>query len=95
MKINNILIQPVITEKTTAKAKQNVYTFEVNKEANKHQILETIEKVYGVEVSDLTTMIRKGKEKRIGRRMIPKKMSNKKYAYVVLKKGTIDLFPQS
>lgn len=95
MKLNNILIQPLVTEKTTGQAQNKVYTFEVHESANKNQIMQTVEQLFGVEVKDIKTAIRKGKEKRVGKRMLTKKLSNKKIAYITLKKGAIDLFPQS
>lgn len=95
MKLNNILIQPLITEKTTGQAQKKVYTFEVNRSANKDQIAETVEKVFGVEVKDVKTVIRKGKEKRVGRKMMTKKLPDRKIAFITLTKGAIDLFPQS
>lgn len=95
MKINEVLIQPVITEKTSGHAQKKVYTFQVNTRANKDQIVEAVEKIYGVEVAGIKSMIRKGKEKRVGRRMIAKRLPDRKIAYISLKKGAIDLFPQS
>lgn len=64
-------------------------------DANKFQIAQTIEKLYGVEVDSIRMMTRKGKEKRVGRKMITKRMPDIKIALVKVKKGTIDLFPQS
>ena len=95
MKLNNILIQPLITEKTTGQAQKKVYTFEVNRSANKDQIAESIEKIFGVEVKEVKTIIRKGKEKKVGRKMIVKKLPDRKIAFITLTKGAIDLFPQS
>ena len=95
MKINTIIYNPVITEKTTRLAQTNVYAFEVNKNANKFQIAETIAKIYGVEIGSVHMMTRKGKEKRVGRKMITKQMPDKKIALIQVTKGTIDLFPQA
>ena len=95
MKLNNILIQPIVTEKTTAHSQNKVYTFEVNKKANKDQIAHSVEQIFGVEVKDVKTAIRKGKEKKVGRKMNIKQLPDKKIAFITLKKGAIDLFPQS
>lgn len=95
MKIENIIIRPVLTEKATSLTKERTYMFEVALKANKHQIKTTLEKLYGVSVGAVRLMIRKGKERRVGRRMKTKKLSDSKIAFVVLKKGTIDLFPQT
>lgn len=95
MKINTVVLNPVITEKTTRLSQDKVYAFQVNMDANKFQIAQTIEKLYGVEVDSIRMMTRKGKEKRVGRKMITKRMPDIKIALVKVKKGTIDLFPQS
>ncbi len=95
MKLNNILIQPLITEKTTSQAQRKVYAFEVHTEANKHQITQTIQELFSVTVDDIKTTVRKGKEKRVGKRMNTKRLPARKIAYITIKKGTIDLFPQS
>lgn len=95
MKLNNILIQPLITEKTSGMAQHKVYTFLVHTEANKDQIALAVEQLFGVVVNNIKTTIRKGKEKKVGKKMNIKMMPDRKIAYITLKKGTIDLFPQS
>lgn len=95
MKINDVILNPVITEKTTRLSQEKVYAFQVHMDANKFQIAQTIEKLYGVEVDSIRMMTRKGKEKRVGRKMIYKQMPDKKVALIKVKKGTIDLFPQA
>lgn len=95
MEINQVLIKPKITEKGLKGVKNSVYLFEVNIKANKHQIKEAIEKLFGVTVSWVKTIIRKGKIKRVGRLMKEKKLPKIKLAYVKVEKGKIDLFPQT
>lgn len=95
MKINNIILKPLVTEKSTQKAKENTYGFVVNIHAGKNQISETVESLYKVTVESVRTVIRKGKVRRVGKRMAPKGMGDRKIAYVKLSKGTIDLFPQA
>ena len=95
MKTDQILIRPVLTEKATNLVKTNFYSFIVNDHANKHQIKNIIEKFYKVKVDDVRISIRKGKMKKSGRKMILKKMPNIKIAYIKLKEGKIDLFPQT
>ena len=59
-----ILLKPIITEKmTTVGEKHNRYGFVVNKKANKIQIKNAVEKMYGVSVDDVNTMNYKGKWK--------------------------------
>lgn len=95
MKINEILFKPKITEKAINKAKDSVYLFAVNIKANKDQIKEAVKKLFPVEVLSVRTVMRKGKIRRAGKRMKEKKMLDTKLAYVKVKKGKIDLFPQA
>lgn len=95
MKINEILLGPVLTEKATNLAKNKVYLFYVNKEARKNQIKEAIQTLYKVKVKKIRIAHQKGKTKKRGRLRVEKKLSPKKIAYVQLKEGTIDVFPTS
>lgn len=95
MKVNQILLKPILTEKATLLAKNGVYLFSVNQKSNKFQIKETIEKLYKVKVGNITVMVRKGKLKRVGRRSMMKKLPDNKMAYVKVNEGKIDLFPQT
>ncbi len=95
MKVIDVIVKPFITEKASRLAQNKVYTFHVKKDVNKMQIASTIEKLYGVEVDAVRISVRKGKDKRVGKRMMTKKMPDTKIAFVSVKKGTIDLFPQS
>ena len=94
MKINNILIQPVLTEKATNSVKNNVYTFHVSQKANKEQIKKTLELLYQVKVNMIHILNRKGKLKKVGRSMRKKQLPDTKIAYITLKEGKINLFPQ-
>ena len=59
-----ILIKPIVTEKLTDQGeKLNRYGFVVDRAANKLQIKETIEKMYGVSVADVNTVNYHGKKK--------------------------------
>lgn len=95
MKINEVILKPVLTEKATNNVKNNVYTFIVNIDVNKYQIKEVVEKLYKVKVGVIKVITRKGKIKKVGRRLAKKKQSDQKIALVKLKEGKIDLFPQS
>ena len=60
-----VLVRPVITEKTTDQIEEkNIYTFIVNKDANKHEIARAVEKMWDVTVTDVRTMNYAGKAKR-------------------------------
>ncbi len=94
MKLNSVIVEPVLTEKATKLAQSQVYMFHVSKAANKNQIKGVLEKMYKVEVSDIRSSNRKGKTIRRGRRMSPRKLADKRIVFVKVKKGKIDLFPQ-
>lgn len=61
-----IIIRPVITEKSNDELQQGKYTFEVNKKATKVQIANAVEKLFEVKVLKVNTMTVKGKTKRVG-----------------------------
>jgi large subunit ribosomal protein L23 len=92
----SIIIKPVITEKMTAMGeKLNRYGFIVQRKANKLQIKKAIEDLYGVQISDVNTMVVPGKAKsRFTKRgNISGQTSAYKKAIVTLKEGeTIDFY---
>lgn len=92
---NIVLKSPVVTEKATALAQKNVYAFIVSLLATKDQIRNAVESYYGVEVGGIRITIRKGKVQRVGKRMVPKLVANKKIAYITVTKGSISLFPKA
>ena len=60
----NIMIKPIVTEKATALSeKLNRYTFCVSPDANKYQIKNLVEELYGVKVTSVNTMNYEGKRK--------------------------------
>ena len=60
-----VVLRPIVTEKGFHKAeRQNVYSFEVNKLANKQQIKEAVEALFDVKVLEVRTQNRKGKTRR-------------------------------
>jgi large subunit ribosomal protein L23 len=61
----DVILRPVVTEKTTAQIEdKNIYTFIVNKDANKHEIAKAVERTWEVKVLDVRTMRYSGKVKR-------------------------------
>ena len=86
----DILISPVISEKSYGLLDENKYTFLVRPDANKTQIKIAVEKVFGVKVSDVNTLNRQGKRKRT-RAGFGQRASSKR-AIVTLREGTIDIF---
>ena len=94
MIINKILIKPILTEKATNLVQNNVYMFEVDLKANKHQVKQALEKLYKVKTGEVKVMVRKGKEKRVGKKGLLRMVANRKIAFIRLTEGKIDLFPQ-
>ncbi|MDO4793404.1 50S ribosomal protein L23 [Filifactor villosus] len=67
MLAHDIIIRPIITEKSMELAEDKKYTFVVAKSANKIQIKQAAEEVFGVQVKKVYTMNYRGKVKRMGR----------------------------
>ncbi|MGI5822773.1 MAG: 50S ribosomal protein L23 [Dethiobacteria bacterium] len=63
---HDIILQPLITEKTTALIEENKYTFVVGKNANKIEIKKAVEELFDVKVSAVNTINMKGKQRRVG-----------------------------
>ena len=63
----DIILKPVITEKSMDGLQAGKYTFKVAKDATKPEIKKAVEKLFGVEVDKVTTMNVRGKMKRLGR----------------------------
>ncbi|MBE6540265.1 MAG: 50S ribosomal protein L23 [Ruminococcaceae bacterium] len=62
----DIIIKPVITEASNEDMQNRKYTFKVATDANKVEIKNAVEKIFGVKVDKVTTISVKGKEKRMG-----------------------------
>jgi ribosomal protein L4/ribosomal protein L23 len=57
----DVIIAPVVSEKSYALIEQNVYTFEVHRDAAKPEIRNAVEEIFGVKVASVNTLNRKGK----------------------------------
>ena len=66
MKPEDIIIKPIITEKSNMAIQEGKYTFKVAKKATKIQIAEAVEKLFNVKVLKVNTMNVQGKDKRVG-----------------------------
>ena len=60
----DVIIRPVVSEKSYAAFDENVYTFVVAPDANKIEIRQAVEDIFGVRVTNVNTVNRKGKRKR-------------------------------
>ncbi len=91
MEARDILIRPIVTEKSTALMEQGKYTFRVPLAATKIQIRQAVEQIFKVKVQAVNTMRYEGKLKRMGRTQ--GRCSDWKKAVVTLKPGeAIELF---
>lgn len=63
----DIIIKPIITEKSNVEMRAGKYTFEVNKKATKVDVKRAVEKLFNVKVLKVNTINVSGKEKRVGR----------------------------
>lgn len=81
----DVIRKPIITEKATMASQANAVVFEVAIDANKPQIKEAVEAVFGVKVKAVNTTITKGKVKRF--KGIAGKRKDVKKAYVTLEEG--------
>ena len=87
----DIIIAPVVSAKSYGLMEQNVYTFFVNREANKTQIKIAIEQIFDVKVASVNTINREGKRKRTRTGGYGQRKATKR-AIVTLREGTIDIF---
>lgn len=86
----DILLAPVVSEKSYGLLDEGKYTFIVDPRANKTEIKIAVEAIFGVKVDSVNTLNRQGKTRRtkfgLGKR------KNTKRAIVTLKEGSIDIF---
>ena len=87
---HDVIIKPIVSEKSYALIDAGKYTFEVDPRSNKTEIKQAVEAIFNVKVATVNTMNRVGKVKRtkfgFGKR------KDTKRAIVTLKSGSIDIF---
>lgn len=83
---SDIIIAPVITEKSMNERNNNVYTFKVVKDATKDEIKQAIEKAFNVEIVKINTLNTKSKKRRVGK--YAGRTKTYKKAIVTLKAGS-------
>ena len=86
MNYRDIIKAPIITEKSSDLAQNNVITFSVDIKANKTQIKQAIEKIFDVKVESVNTINVKPRKKRVGKYV--GKTNKVKKAIVKLKEGS-------
>jgi large subunit ribosomal protein L23 len=96
MRLNEILIKPILTEKANAmQEKRRIFSFRVAREANKLEIKNAVESFYGVNVEDVRTVVVPGKNKSRFTKsgFVKGRKPAYKKAYVTVAEGeTIDLY---
>jgi len=85
LKHYDVILAPVITEKATVLSEQNKVVFKVAKTASKPEIKAAVEALFGVKVTGVNTLVRKGKTKRF--RGMLGRQSDVKRAVVTLAEG--------
>ncbi len=89
----DVILAPVVSEKSYSLIDNNAYTFQVHPDANKTEIRQAIEQIWGVKVIQVNTINRKGKTKRF--RFTQGRRSDTKRAVVKLAPGDrIEIFEQ-
>jgi large subunit ribosomal protein L23 len=89
----DVVLRPVVSEKSYGLLDANVYTFVVRSDATKIQIRDAVEQIFNVRVTKVNTLNRKGKRKRNRRLPTYGKRPDTKRAIVTLMAGSrIDLF---
>jgi large subunit ribosomal protein L23 len=89
----DVILRPVVSEKSYGLLDDGVYTFVVNSEANKTEIRQAVESIFNVRVTNVNTLNRQGKRKRNRRTNTFGKRPDQKRAIVTLAEGDrIDLF---
>ena len=87
----DVIVRPVVSEKSYAGLEQNTYTFLVDKRANKTEIKEAVQSIWSVRVTSVNTLNRHGKTKRRG--WTKGKRPDQKRAIVTLADGdSIEIF---
>ncbi len=86
----DILLAPVVSEKSYALLEEGKYTFLVDPRSNKTEIKIAVEAIWGVKVDKVHTLNRQGKTRRT--RFGPGKRKDTKRAIVSLREGSIDIF---
>ncbi|MEM8750198.1 MAG: 50S ribosomal protein L23 [Pseudomonadota bacterium] len=81
----DVIVSPVITEKATLAAEANQVVFNVARDASKPEIKRAVEALFGVKVTAVNTVLRKGKAKRFRGHL--GQQSDKKLAFVTLAEG--------
>ncbi len=93
MNASEIILKPIVTEKSLMDASRGEYTFEVYSKANKHQIAKAVAELFKVDVKGVSTRVVKNRTRRVMRhREMTTLRSFKKATVKVGKEQKIDIF---
>ena len=91
--LRDVILEPVVSEKSYGLLETNVYTFKVHPDATKPQIRDAVESIFDVTVLKVNTLNRKGKRMRNRRTGVMSRKASSKRAMVTLADGdSIELF---
>lgn len=94
MHITNVLRKPILTEKSYRAMSNNVFTFEVDRRANRTHVKKAFETIFEVKVANVNIINSKPKDKKVGKYL--GKTSHVKKAIIKLKEGeTLDLLGEN
>lgn len=94
--ISDVLISPVVSEKSYALSEKGSYIFNVASDATKPEVRKAVERMFSVKVVRVNTLNRKGKKKRNARTNVTGRKPDRKRAIVTLAADDkIDLFQKS
>ena len=89
----DVILEPIVSEKSYGLLEQNVYTFKVHPSASKPEIRDAVQSIFGVRVLKVNTLNRKGKRKRNRKNFTFGSRPDTKRALVTLAEGdSIELF---
>ena len=89
----DVILEPIVSEKSFALLEQNVYTFKVHPSSTKPEIAKAVEQIFDVEVLKVNTLRRRGKRIRNRRSLTYGRRPDVKRAMVTLAEGdSIELF---
>ena len=90
--IHDVIIRPIVTERSMSEAADKKYAFQVAVDANKIEIRQAVEEIFGVEVESVNTMNVRGKEKRMGVHIGNRAASKKAIVRLTRKSKSIEFF---
>lgn len=85
MELTDVIISPIISEKSLNNTAKNRYTFHVHKNATKHEIKNAVEHKFNVDVLDVKVINIRGKKVTFGKKRISGKKEDKRKAVVTIK----------